>query len=95
MKKEKGQQNKGKMGHNKMGHNKMGHNKMEENKMSHNKAKMGHNKKGGKKVTEFFKLKEEARLADKPSFEYTNKQDVTTTYVQAKTKTGMIIYKKK
>jgi hypothetical protein len=87
MKKEKGQQNKGKMGHN----------KMEENKMGHNKAKMGHNKnkKGGKKVTEFFRLKEEARLADKPSFEYTNKDGVKNTYVRTKTKTGMTIYKQK
>ena len=87
MKKEKGQQNKGKMGHN----------KMEENKMGHNKAKMGHNKnkKGGKKVTEFFRLKEEARLADKPSFEYTNKNGVKNTYVKTKTKTGMTIYKQK
>lgn len=87
MKKEKGQQNKGKMGHN----------KMEENKMGHNKAKMGHNKnkKGGKKVTEFFRLKEEARLADKPSFEYTNKDGVKNTYVKTKTKTGMTIYKQK
>ena len=80
MKKEKGQQNKGKMGHNKMGHNKMDHNK---------------NKKGGKKVTEFFRLKEEARLADKPSFEYTNKDGVKNTYVRTKTKTGMTIYKQK
>jgi hypothetical protein len=87
MKKAKGQQNKGKMGHN----------KMEENKMGHNKAKMGHNKnkKGGKKVTEFFRLKEEARLADKPSFEYTNKDGVKNTYVKTKTKTGMTIYKQK
>ncbi len=95
MKKEKGHHNKGKMGHNKMeenkmGHNKMGHNKMEENKMGHNK-----NKKGGKKVTEFFRLKEEARLADKPSFEYTNKNGVKNTYVKTKTKTGMTIYKQK
>ena len=90
MKKEKGQQNKGKMGHNKMGHNKMGHNKMGHNKMDHNK-----NKKGGKKVTEFFRLKEEARLADKPSFEYTNKDGVKNTYVRTKTKTGMTIYKQK
>jgi hypothetical protein len=80
MKKEKGQQNKGKMGHNKMEENKMGHNK---------------NKKGGKKVTEFFRLKEEARLADKPSFEYTNKDGVKNTYVKTKTKTGMTIYKQK
>jgi hypothetical protein len=87
MKKEKGHHNKGKMGHN----------KMEENKMGHNKAKMGHNKnkKGGKKVTEFFRLKEEARLADKPSFEYTNKDGVKNTYVRTKTKTGMTIYKQK
>ena len=85
MKKEKGHHNKGKMGHNKMEENKMGH-----NKMGHNK-----NKKGGKKVTEFFRLKEEARLADKPSFEYTNKDGVKNTYVRTKTKTGMIIYKQK
>lgn len=90
MKKEKGQQNKGKMGHNKMGHNKMEENKMGHNKMGHNK-----NKKGGKKVTEFFRLKEEARLADKPSFEYTNKNGVKNTYVKTKTKTGMTIYKQK
>ena len=90
MKKEKGQQNKGKMGHNKMGHNKMEENKMGHNKMGHNK-----NKKGGKKVTEFFRLKEEARLADKPSFEYTNKDGVKNTYVRTKTKTGMTIYKQK
>ena len=85
MKKEKGHHNKGKMGHNKMEENKMGH-----NKMGHNK-----NKKGGKKVTEFFRLKEEARLADKPSFEYTNKDGGKNTYVRTKTKTGMIIYKQK
>jgi hypothetical protein len=87
MKKAKGHNNKGKMGHN----------KMEENKMGHNKAKMGHNKNknGGKKVTEFFRLKEEARLADKPSFEYTNKDGVKNTYVRTKTKTGMTIYKQK
>tara|TARA_B100000941_G_scaffold286571_1_gene260362 strand:+ start:535 stop:792 length:258 start_codon:yes stop_codon:yes gene_type:complete len=85
MKKEKGHHNKGKMGHNKMEENKMGH-----NKMGHNK-----NKKGGKKVTEFFRLKEEARLADKPSFEYTNKDGVKNTYVRTKTKTGMTIYKQK
>ena len=85
MNKEKGHHNKGKMGHNKMEENKMGH-----NKMGHNK-----NKKGGKKVTEFFRLKEEARLADKPSFEYTNKDGVKNTYVRTKTKTGMTIYKQK
>ena len=85
MKKEKGHHNKGKMGHNTMEENKMGH-----NKMGHNK-----NKKGGKKVTEFFRLKEEARLADKPSFEYTNKDGVKNTYVRTKTKTGMTIYKQK
>ena len=85
MKKEKGHHNKGKMEENKMGRN-----KMEENKMGHNK-----NKKGGKKVTEFFRLKEEARLADKPSFEYTNKDGVKNTYVRTKTKTGMTIYKQK
>ena len=92
MKKEKGHHNKGKMEENKMARNKMDHNK---NKMGRNKMDHIKNKKGGKKVTEFFRLKEEARLADKPSFEYTNKDGVKNTYVRTKTKTGMTIYKQK
>ena len=49
--------------------------------MDHNK-----NKKGGKKVTEFFRLKEEARLADKPSFEYTNKMVLKILMLELKPK---------
>tara|TARA_Y100001938_G_scaffold150509_1_gene241767 strand:+ start:620 stop:745 length:126 start_codon:yes stop_codon:yes gene_type:complete len=41
-------------------------------------------------MNEYMKMVNEARKANKKSFVYKG-----TTYVQSKTKTGMIIYKKK
>jgi hypothetical protein len=43
----------------------------------------------------FMKLKEKSRKSGAKEFKYTNKEGKTVTYIRAKTKTGMVIFKRK
>ena len=53
------------------------------------KVKKGKKSKGKKKMNAFMKAKEKARKSGAETFTYNG-----TTYKQAKTKTGMVIFKK-
>ena len=48
-----------------------------------------------KALSSFLKVKEAARLANKKSFKYTNKDNKTKTYYRNVTKTGMVVYSAK
>ena len=56
------------------------------------KTRKGTKKRG---MNAFMKLKEKARKSGASEFKYTNKEGKTATYKRAKTKTGMVIFKRK